>query len=141
MLRRQGQELHGVQGLADVAAAAPGDVGGDAVLDEKGFVHFLLLGAEAAEYGALHLLRGDGLDLKDRGAAEDRVVDVEIGVLRGGGDEGDAAVLDVFQQGLLLLFVEILDLVQVEQDAVAADDGVQLLHDGLDVGQGGVGAV
>ena len=61
------------------------------------------------------LLRGGGPELKNGAARKDGVVDVKIGVFRGGGDEGDAAVLDKLQQGLLLLFVKILDLVQIQQ--------------------------
>ena len=38
---------------------------------------------------------------------------VEIGVFRGRGDQGDLTVLDELQQGLLLLFVEVLNLIQV----------------------------
>ena len=55
---------------------------------------------------------GDCLEFKDCRAGDDGVIDIDIGIFGGGGDEGDSAVLDVFEQGLLLFFVEILDFVQ-----------------------------
>ena len=92
-------------------------------------------------YRALRLFRRDGLELKHRGAAENGVKHAEIGVFRGGGDEGDPPVLDKFQQGLLLFFVEILDLVQIEQHAAGGQHGVKLGDDLLDVGNAGGGGV
>ena len=43
--------------------------------------------------------------------------------------------------GLLLLLVEVLDLVEVEQDAVGGEHGADVGDDGLDIGEGGVGGV
>ena len=34
---------------------------------------------------------------KDRRAAQDRVEDIEIGIFRRGGNEGDLAILDILQ--------------------------------------------
>jgi hypothetical protein len=84
---------------------------------------------------------GDGLELKEGGTGDDGVIDVEVGIFGGGGDEGNAAVLHVFQQRLLLLTVEILDLVQVEEDAVCAEHALGLRQDILDVLEGGGGGV
>ena len=81
----------------------------------------------------LHVPRLDGLELKHRAAAQDRVVDVKIGVLGRGGDQRHLAGLDEFQQALLLLFVEILDLVQIHERAVRRKEGVQLVDDRLDI--------
>ena len=109
-------------------------MGNNAVFDEKGFVQIRFGDGEATLHGLFHLLGRDGLELKNGGAAQNGVIDIKVGVLSSGGDEGDASVLDVFQKGLLLFFVEVLDLVQIEQHAVVADDGIQFVHDGLDVG-------
>ena len=37
------------------------------------------------------------------------------------------------KKALLLLFVEILDLVQINQRAIGGEEGVQLVDDGLDI--------
>ena len=47
----------------------------------------------------------------------------------------------MLQQALLLFFVEGLDLVEIEQDAVGRHEGVQLGDDVLDVRRGGGGGV
>ena len=74
---------------------------------------------------------GHGLELEHGAAREQGVVDVEIGVLGGGGDERYAAVLDELEEALLLLFVEVLYLVEVEQHAAGGEHGVELGDDGL----------
>ena len=79
------------------------------------------LGRAAQAVG--HVGGSEGFEFKHGAPAEQRVVDVEIGVLGGGGDEGDGAVLDALQQALLLLFVQILYLVQIEQQAALALQG------------------
>ena len=73
------------------------------------------------------------LELEHRAAAEHCVVDVEIRVFRRGGDDRDAAVLHEFEQRLLLLFVEILDLVKIQQHAAGREHGVELRDDIADV--------
>ena len=77
----------------------------------------------------LHIPGGDGLELKHRRAAEDSVEHAEIGVLGRGGDERDAPVLYKLQQRLLLLFVEILYLVEIEKHAAGGEEGVKLIDD------------
>ena len=99
------------------------------------------LEGDAPVHRGQQVVRRQHFELKDGGAGQDRVEDGEVGVLRGGGDEGDLAVLDELQQGLLLLLVEILDLVQVEQHAVGGQQGAHLLHHVPDVRQGGGGGV
>ena len=54
------------------------------------------------------------LELKNGAAAENGIVDIEIRIFGGGGNEGNGAILNVLQQRLLLLFIEILDLIQVQ---------------------------
>ena len=70
-------------------------------------------------------------------SAQNRVEHAEIRVLGRGGDERDAPVLDEFQQRLLLLFVEILDLIEIQQHAAGGEHGVQLRDYLLDVGDTG----
>ena len=47
----------------------------------------------------------------------------------------------MFQQGLLLLFVEGLNFVQIQQHPVGSHEGIQLRHDLLDVCRGSGGGV
>ena len=85
----------------------------------------------------LHILGGDGLELKHRRSAENSVEHAEIGVFRRRGDERDAPVLDKFQQRLLLLFIEILDLVEIQQHAAGSQQCVKLGDDLFYVGKSG----
>ena len=52
---------------------------------------------------------------------------------RCGCNEGDRAVLDALQQALLLLFVQVLDLVQIQQDAARPRQRADVLEHRLDV--------
>ena len=70
---------------------------------------------------------------KDSTAREHSVVYIEVGVFGGGGDQRDGAVLDELEKALLLLFVEVLDLVEVEQDAVGRHQRADLVDDRADV--------
>ena len=56
-------------------------------------------------------------------------------------DHGDVAALEVFEQALLLLFVEVLDLIEVQKDAVRRGKGAHVRHHVLDVGDAGGGGV
>ena len=138
------QQLHGVDGLAHVAAAPGGNEARHLRLPGQG------QGAAAADdvqgplHGGQRLLRRQGLELKHRAAGQQGVVYIEIRVLRGRGDQGDLAVFHELQQALLLLFVEILDLVQVQQHPVGGQHGVHIGDDGLHILQrrgGGVQVV
>ena len=104
------------------------------------------LGRQAVFFGQIlhrppdrmqNLFRLHRFELKHGGAGEDRVVDIEIGVLGGGGDQRDLSIFDEFQQRLLLLFGEILDLVEIQQRAARRQEGVELADNLLDIGQAG----
>ena len=137
-VRRDCRKLEGVHRLSHVAAAACRNFCGTAVLEGDFDILLLREQFSGADHGALNLLRLDGLELKNRRAAENRVVDVEIRVLGGRGNQGDAAVLYVFEQGLLLLFIEVLYLVEIEQDSVEPLKGIEPGDDLLDIcGRGG----
>jgi len=75
---------------------------------------------------ALRLVLFHGLEFKHRRARQDSVVDIEIRVFRRRCNECDLAVFNILQQRLLLFFVEILDLVQIQQYAVRREERVQL---------------
>ena len=93
----------------------------------------------------LHRLQGGRsrnlLEFKHGRAAEDGVEHIKIGIFRGGGNQGDLSVFDVFQQGLLLFFVKGLNLVQIQQHPVGCHKGVQLGHNLFDVRSGSGGGI
>ncbi len=62
---------------------------------------------------------GQRLELEDAAAADQRLVDLEVGVLGGGADQDDRAVLDPRQQRVLLRLVEAVHLVHEEDGALA----------------------
>ena len=63
----------------------------------------------AASWGSSRALR-----VEDAGAGEEGADDLERWVLGGGADEGDGAVFDVGEDGVLLGLVEAVDLVDKE---------------------------
>jgi len=132
---RRGQHANfdGVDGFPDVAAARTRDEFAHTVLCFDFFLHFGGEVIEGAVDGRQNFLRGQRFKFKNSRAAEHRVVDVKIRVFRCRGNERNRTVLDELKQRLLLLFVEILNLVEVQQDAVGREDGVNLRYDGLDV--------
>ena len=88
-------------------------------------------------HGLPHRSGSEALKLKDGGPAQDCVKHVKIRILRGGRDQRDLAVFNMLQKSLLLLFVEGLNLVQIEQYPVWGQHGVQLRNNRLDVRRGG----
>ena len=138
------QQLHSVDGLAHVAAAPGGDKPRHLLLPGQGQGTAAADNVQGPQHGGQRLLRRQGLELEHRAAGQQGVVHIEIGILRGGGDEGDLAVFHELQQALLLLLVEILDLVQVQQHPVGGQHGVHVRDDGLHILQrrgGGVQVV
>ena len=107
------QKLHGVDGLAHIAPAGGGNVEEHPVLEREGGIPAGVHDVHGPLGGFRGVLGRNGLELKDGRAAQNRVEHREVGVFGRGGDERDAPVLDEFQKGLLLLFVEVLDLVEV----------------------------
>ncbi len=86
-----------------------------------------------------YLLRSERLQLVDAGAGEQRADDLERGVLGGGADEGNGAVLDIRQDGVLLCLVEAVDLVD-KQDRLLGAHAEALLRlgdDATEVGDAG----
>ena len=91
---------------------------------------------------------------EDAGAGEEGCDDLEGGVLRGGADEDDRAVLDVGEDDVLLGLVKAVDLIDEEDGALAVHgaplpgglgDATEVGHaggdggDGLEVGAGEAG--
>ena len=79
----------------------------------------------------------DRLKFKHRRAAQNRVIDIKIGVFGRGGDEGNVPVFDVFQQRLLLFFVQVLNFIEVEQNPIGGGQGIDLPDDVLNICRGG----
>ena len=65
------------------------------------------------------VLLGEPLEDEDLAAREEGRIDLEGGVLRGGADEDDAALLDIGKEGVLLGLVEAMDFVDEEDGAPA----------------------
>ena len=124
-----------------IAAASGSNIRGHAVFEPDFFAEVFRQNAECAVYSAGDLLFFHGLELKHCGAAQNGVIYVKIGVFRCGSDQRDAAVFDELQERLLLLFVEILDLIKVQQNAVYRLQRVYLRHYVANIGGGGRGAV
>ena len=91
--------------------------------------------------GAPDLGRLDTLEFKHRAPAQNGAIYIEIRIFRGRGNHCDAAVLQKLKQRLLLLFVEILDLVQIQKNTVYSVDPIQAANDLADVRRGSGRAV
>lgn len=73
-------------------------------------------------------------------AAEERRVDVEAGIMRGGSDQADVARLHIGQEEVLLRFVKPVDLVDEEDGALGgfvASKAQDVAHLG-DIGEHGI---
>ena len=135
------QKLDGVHCLSDISAAGPGNMLLYTLLADCFRSQALLHDGDPPLDGGEGVLRRDLLELKDGGPGQHRPKDGKKRVLRGGGDEGNPPVLHKLQQRLLLFFVEVLDLVQVQQHPFRGHEGADVRHDILDVGDGGGGGV
>ena len=135
------QQLHRVHGLAHIAPAGGGNVFPHAILAVHLRAQALPHEPDTPVDGGQHVGGLDGLEFKHGRPAEHRIIHVKIGVLRGGGDQGDLAILHKFQQRLLLLLVEVLNLVQIEQHPIGGQHGADVLDDVLDIRDGGRGGV
>ena len=136
--------LHRIEGLAHI----PGTAAGHVLRHPSLPVHLrppgLGQGADAPLHHGQHLLRGQGFKLKHRGPAENRIVDVEVGILCGGGNESQFPILHKLQQGLLLFLVEVLNLIQIQHHPFRGQQCAHIGGDGLDIRQrrrGGIEAV
>ena len=138
---RLAEQLHGVDGLPHIAAAALSHQRRDLRLPRQGQGHPGLHDLQGPKHCRADLLRRDGFELKYAAAGKQRVIHIEKGIFRGGGDEGQGPVLHKFQQALLLLFVEILDLIQIQQDAAGGQQRPHIRDDVLHVLQGRRGSV
>ena len=100
--------LEGVDGFANIAAAGHRNAVQDAVVDLQGkpvLLGFPRQNRDAAVQGSFDFLRRDSLEFKDGASADDRIVDIKIGVFGRGGNQRDLTVFQKFQKGLLLLFI------------------------------------
>ena len=129
------------QRLAQIAPGAFGQIGTGVLVHAHR--HLLPLGKalHGVAHPALHIRCGKGLELKHSAAGKQGIIDVKIGVLGGGSNQGDAAVLDALQKALLLLFVQVLDLVQIQQNAARRCQRADILEHRLDIPCAAGGAV
>ena len=88
-----------------------------------------------------HIRRRHRLEFKDGTAGQKCIVHVVIRILRGGGDQSDPSVLHVFQKGLLLLAVEVLDLIQIEENSARAKKSLRFRRHGTHIGKRGSGGI
>ena len=139
--RCRDRKVQTAQRLAQIAPGAFGQIGAGVLV--HAYRHLFPFGKalHGVAYPALHVRCGKGLELKHRAAGKQRIIDVKIGVLSGGGDQGDATVLDTFQKALLLLFVQVLDLVQIQQNAARRCQRADILEHRLDIPGAAGGAV
>ena len=142
-LLRRGRhgKIEAAQRLAQVTARALGEIGTGLGIHRDRHALRLRELFQRVVQPLLHIRRRQGFELEHRAAGQQRIIDVKIRVLGRGGDEGHAAVLDALQQALLLLFVQVLDLVQIEQDAPRPGQRADVLEHGLDVAGAAGGAV
>ena len=117
--RHRGRRLEDVEDGPGIAGAD-----GDEVLARIGgqlhpTAEATLVGQGAIE-DAAEVLVGQQLEAEHAQAREQRGVDLEVGVLGGGPDERDHALLDVRQQRVLLGLVEAVDLVDEEDGRATA---------------------
>ena len=131
MGRKEG--LHRVEGFPHIPPAAAGNVLGHPLLPADPPLPVLAHFPDSPKHHRQNLLRRHRLKGKDRGPAEHRVVNVEIGILRGGGNEGQFSRFHKLQQGLLLLLIEILNLIQIQHHPLRCQQSPHIRGDGLDV--------
>lgn len=138
------RELDGIQRRAGVAVCGVGEELTCVVVDPG------MEGADAlsrVREGAVDegrdVLAGEWLQLEDAGAGDQCAVDLEVRVLGGRADEDDGAVLDEWEEVILLRLVKAVDLID-EEDGLPAIAAVVLLRAGDDLlevllaGDGGV---
>ena len=97
---------------------------------------------EGAAQDADEVFDAERLEDEDAQAREQRADDLEGGILSRRADEQDVSALDEREEGVLLRFVEAVDLVDEEERALArlGADLLRLLHQGahlLDAGEDG----
>src|SRR5215469_2339121 len=132
--RTLGSEFEGVVGGAGVAVGERGDAKEDVFGDFDRFVaEAAVLVSEGAAEQVDDLRRGERFEDVHLGAGEKRGDDFKGGIFGGRTNESDMAGFDVRKKGILLGFVEAMDLVDEDDGAVA---GARLVfgggHDVLD---------
>ena len=127
------RKIKTAQRLAQVAACALGKVGtGILVHADLCALPFRKL-FQCIVHPTLHIRRRKRFELKHRAAGQQRIINVEVWIFGGGCNERHRAVLNAFQQALLLFFVQVLDLVQIQQDASRTCQRADILEHRLDV--------
>ena len=81
-----------------------GQCGARRLLRDDRLIPFLLQEGKGPLHGRLYFLRCDRFEFKHGGTAEQGVVDIKVGILGGGCDEGNVAVFNVLQAGTAAAF-------------------------------------
>ena len=134
--RRLYQQFHGVNRLAHVPAARERQTPGNCrfpLQRKSGAFAFPL---QRPQNRPFRRFRGNRLKLKDGTPGQQRPVHIEIRIFRRGGNQGQFAVFHEFQQALLLFLVEILDFVQIQQDAAGGQQRPHVRDNLLDIRKG-----
>ncbi len=72
------------------------------------------------------IVLGERGQLEDAAAADQRFVDLEVGIFRGGTDKDHGTIFYPRQQGVLLRFVKAMDFIHKERGALAVEPGAIL---------------
>ena len=131
--RRRHCKIKAPQCLAQIAARALCKIGTGIVLHPDGRALTLRKLFQGVPQPLLHIRSCQRFEFKHGAAGKQCIIDVKIRVLSGGGDQGHRAVLNALQQALLLLLVQILNLIEVQQDAPRPGQCADILEHRLDI--------
>ena len=134
-------KFHRIHGLAYIPAAGCGNMGDNAFLREDGSPPLFLQKMERPFHSWFHILRLYRLKFEHSRTAQNGRIHIKIGVFCGGSNQSDTPVLNEFQKSLLLLFIEILNLIQIQHHPLRCQQSPHIRGDGLDVRQRGGGGV
>ena len=128
------QQFHRIDGFAHIAAAGRRQRLHNAIFHLHRDAPALSENIDCPADCPGDLFRRDWFELKHGSPGEDRIEHIEVWILRGRCNQRDLAVLHKLQQRLLLLFIKVLDLIQIEQDTVWSHQRVHIGDDLSDVG-------
>ena len=118
------RQFEGVQRVARVAAGHVDQVGTRfRVQDDAGASRSRAPGRPGPVQDHAGLFAGQGQELEDARARDQRADDLEIRVFGGGADQHDRAVFDVGQERILLGLVPAVDLVHEEDGSFSGTAG------------------
>ena len=99
--------------LAHVTASALGQIVKGIFRNENRRLIFSAQPCGSAAQTGTNIVGGQRLEFKHRAAGQQGVIYIKVGILGGGGNQGDGTLLHTFQKALLLALVKILYLVKI----------------------------